>query len=83
MHIAPVHTTTTPVIFKSLSVKKVGSYSMNSKPILTKKRLFPEPLKDDEEIDTTVYEIDIVDDNGIRNVYTLVVPNVEEDGART
>lgn len=55
---------------------------MNSKPILTKKRLFPE--EEEKEIDTTVYEIDIVDDDGIRNVYTLVVPNVEEDdGART
>lgn len=66
----------------SISLKKLGAYSAN--PIkLTKKgplsgipvREGTDVLENVEQLDTTVFQVDVVDENGATHVYTLVVPS--------
>lgn len=90
---APVVTvpvTPSPIIQKyakrvqSISVKKLGLYS--TEPIRLTKRdkkqstlLDKSTLLDVEQIDTTVFQVDVVDDDGRTTTFTLVVPDPEED----
>lgn len=78
-HIPPV-----PVIYKplnSLNLKKLGAYSSNPLKLTKKGPLSNIPvydgelLEDVQQIDTTVYQIDVVDDDGKQNTYTLVIPD--------
>lgn len=86
-----VPVTPAPVIQKfckpvsSISVKKLGAYSLNPLKLTKKGPLSNIPVKngdiveDIEQIDTNVFQIDVVDDeSGTTHTYTLVVP-VEED----
>lgn len=63
----------------SLSFKDLGVYSTN--PLkLTKKSQLREGkiLEDVEQIDTNVFQVDIIDEDGLVNSFTIVVP-LEED----
>lgn len=76
-----------PVIFKSMNsinLRKLGAYSANPLRLTKKGPLSNIPVKDGEiledvqQIDTTVYQIDVVDENGKQETYTLVVPDKDE-----
>lgn len=64
----------------SISFKKLGAYSTNPIRLTKKGPLSDVPVKDGdileevEQLDTTVFQIDVTDENGKMNVYTLVVP---------
>ncbi len=88
--VVTVPVTPSPIIQKyakrvqSISVKKLGLYS--TEPIRLTKRdtkqstlLDKSTLLDVEQIDTTVFQVDVVDDDGRTNTFTLVVPDPEED----
>lgn len=73
-----------PVIFKSLNsvnLRKIGAYSANPLRLTKKGPLSNIPvydgeiLEDIEQIDTTVYQIDVVNEDGKSSTYTLVVPD--------
>lgn len=76
-----------PVIFKSMNsinLRKLGAYSANPLRLTKKGPLSNIPVRDGEileevsQIDTTVYQIDVVDEDGKRETYTLVVPDKDE-----
>lgn len=64
----------------SISLKKLGAYSTNPIKLTKKGPLSGIPVKDGdileevEQLDTNVFQIDVTDENGKTNVYTLVVP---------
>ena len=57
---------------QSISVKKLGLYS--TEPVRLKKKGLIDNL-DVEQIDTTVFQVDVVDEEGHTNTFTLVVPD--------
>lgn len=65
----------------SISLKKLGAYSTNPLKLTKKGPLSNIPVKDGdiieevEQLDTTVFQIDVTDENGFVNKYTLVVPD--------
>lgn len=68
----------------SLSLKKIGAYSANPIKLMRKGPLTNIPkikdgdvLEEVEQIDTTLFQVDIVDDEGHSQKYTIIVP--EED----
>lgn len=78
----------TPVIYKSLNslnLRKLGAYSSNPLKLTKKGPLSDIPVYDGElledvkQIDTTVYQIDVVDDDGRQSTYTLVIPDRDLD----
>ncbi len=68
----------------SISLKKLGAYSLNPLKLTKKGPLSNVPVKDGdiveeiEQIDTTVFQIDVTDENGKVNTYTLVVPEDQD-----
>lgn len=73
-----------PVVYKplnSLNLSKLGAYSSNPLKLTKKGPLSDIPVYDGEliedvkQIDTTVYQIDIVDEDGKESTYTLVIPD--------
>jgi protein-tyrosine phosphatase len=75
-----------PVFFhtsgiNNVNVRKLGAYSTNPIKMTKKGPLSDIPIHDGEiledvkQIDTTVYEIEVSDENGKTSVYTLVVPD--------
>jgi hypothetical protein len=76
-----------PVVFKSMNsinLRKLGAYSANPLKLTKKGPLSNIPVNEGEileevnQIDTTVYEINVVDENGKQETYTLVVPDKDE-----
>lgn len=65
----------------SISLKKIGAYSINPVKLTKKGPLSNIPVKDGdiieevEQLDTNVFQIDVTDEDGIVNKYTLVVPD--------
>lgn len=65
----------------SISVKRLGAYSLNPLKLTKKGPLTSIPVKDDEiveeieQVDTNVFQIDVTDENGKVNTYSLVVPD--------
>lgn len=65
----------------SISLKKLGAYSTNPLKLTLKGPLSNISVKDGdileevEQIDTTVFQVDIIDENGFTNKYTLIVPD--------
>lgn len=65
----------------SISLKRIGAYSTNPLKLTQKGPLSNIPVKDGdileevEQIDTTVFQVDVTDENGFVNKYTLVVPD--------
>lgn len=65
----------------SISVKKLGAYSLNPLKLTKKGPLSGIAVKNGdiveeiEQIDTNVFQIDVTDQDGKVNVYTLVVPD--------
>lgn len=77
-----------PAIFKSVNsfnLKKLGAYSANPLRLTKKGPLSDVPVYDGEiledvkQIDTTVYEVEVVDQNGQTFKYDLVVPDELKD----
>ena len=73
-----------PVVYKplnSLNLRKLGAYSANPLKLTKKGPLSDVPVHDGElledvqQIDTTVYQIDVVDSDGKQSTYTLVIPD--------
>jgi hypothetical protein len=73
-----------PVVYKplnSLNLRKLGAYSSNPLKLTKKGPLSDIPVYDGElledvkQIDNTVYQIDIVDEDGKESTYTLVIPD--------
>lgn len=80
----PVYLSPPPVIFKSVNsfnLKRLGAYSANPLRLTKKGPLSDIPVHDGEiledvkQIDTTVYEVEVVDENGKTYKYDLVVPD--------
>lgn len=69
-----------PVSVDSVNIRKLGAYSTNPIKMTKKGPLSNVPVHDGEiledvkQIDTTVYEIKVSDENGKTETYTLVVP---------
>lgn len=66
----------------NISLKKLGVYSTNPIKLTKKGPLSGIPVNDGvdvlenvEQIDTTVFQVDVVDEQGATHAYTLVVPN--------
>lgn len=65
----------------SISVKKLGAYSLNPLKLTKRGPLSGVPVKDGEiveeveQIDTNVFQIDVTDENGKVSTYSLVVPD--------
>ncbi len=70
-----------PVGVNNINIKKLGAYSANPIRLTKKGPLSGVPVHDGEiledvkQIDTTVYEIEVSDENGKTDVFTLVVPD--------
>lgn len=64
----------------SISLKKLGAYSINPLRLTKKGPLSNIPVKNGDvieevqQLDTTVFEVTVTDDNGSSNKYTLVIP---------
>lgn len=80
-----VPVTPSPIIQKyakrvqSISVKKLGLYSTEPIRLTKKGPVDNRELLDVEQIDTTVFQVDVVDDDGRTNTFTVVVPDPDED----
>lgn len=65
----------------AISVKKLGAYSLNPLKLTKKGPLMSVPVKNGDiveevqQLDTNVFQIDVTDETGKVNVYTLVVPD--------
>lgn len=65
----------------SISLKKLGAYSLNPLKLTRKGPLSNIPVKDGDiveevsQMDTNVFQIDVTDEDGMMNTYTLVVPD--------
>lgn len=65
----------------AISVKKLGAYSLNPLKLTKKGPLSSIPVNNGdiveeiEQLDTNVFQIDVTDQDGKVNVYTLVVPD--------
>lgn len=68
---------------QSLSLKRLGVYSTNPLKLTKKGPLTNLPingetiLEDIEQIDTNLFQLDIVDEDGKTNTYTIIVPEAE------
>lgn len=71
---------------QSLSLKRLGVYSTNPLKLTKKSPLTNlsqnihdgEILEEVEQIDTNLFQLDIVDENGYTSTYTIIVP-LEDD----
>lgn len=69
-----------PVSIDTVNIRKLGAYSTNPIRMTKKGPLSNLPIHDGEiledakQIDTTVYEVKVSDEDGKTTTYTLVVP---------
>lgn len=71
---------------QSLSLKRLGVYSTNPLKMTKKSPLTNlsqnihdgEILEEVEQIDTNLFQLDIVDEDGYKNTYTIIIPLEEE-----
>ncbi len=69
-----------PVTIDTVNVRKLGAYSTNPIRLTKKGPLASVPVHDGEiledvkQIDTTVYEVKVSDEDGKTETYTIVVP---------
>lgn len=69
-----------PVSIDTVNIRKLGAYSTNPIRMTKKGPLSNLPIHDGEiledvkQIDTTVYEVEVSDEDGKTTKYTLVVP---------
>lgn len=70
---------------QSLSLKKLGVYSTNPLKMTKKGPLTNIPnihdgeiLEDVEQIDTNLFQLDIIDEDGQTSTYTIIVPTDED-----
>jgi hypothetical protein len=69
-----------PVGIDNVNIRKLGAYSTNPIRMTKKGPLSNLPIHDGEiledakQIDTTVYEVKVSDEDGKTTTYTLVVP---------
>jgi hypothetical protein len=65
----------------SISVKRLGAYSLNPLKLTKKGPLTNIPVQDGEiveeikQVDTNVFQIDVTDETGQVSTYSLVVPD--------